>query len=500
LKRVKYVPKTKPMKHQTLALNAAIAAPITPAASDSFAYLCDMGTGKSKIILDEWGEGVVNGGPQDLLVIAPAGSYRNWYEDKSDLQRSEINTHIAPELRQKMAVMGWRSGGGAEYKRKLREFMDIRGRPRALIVNVEATSSVDKCRDLITEYLDQGHSYFAVDESTTIKNPTAKRTKWITTAGEAADIRRIATGLLTPRSPLDAFAQFRFLDWRILGHQSFYSFRAKYAVLKKMKINTGGKERKIDIVVAYKNIDELKERIARYSYRILKEDCLDLDPKVYLTRDVQHTDVQRRIYNELRAKATSMLESGSHVTVDNVIGQMLRLHQVNLGYVTDEDGNIEDIPEKRTDADIEVLDEHRGKAVVWTPFVHRLLTLEKRLKQEYGPKSVAKFYGGNRATRSEDERRFLGDPECKYMLATQGAGMRGNTWTVANLNLYDSNNHDLEQRQQSEDRTHRKGQLLRVTNVDMITENTVDIKFVTSLRKKYHMSTQITGENFRDWI
>lgn len=494
------------MKHQTLALQAAIRAPARPSASDAFAYLCDMGTGKSKIILDEWGGDAVCGGPQDLLIVAPAGSYKNWYEDKSDLQKSQFNEHIDPELRSRMVIAGWRSGGGAQHKRDLQDFIRTKGRPRALVVNVEALSTVDKCRDLVTEYLDQGRSYFAVDESTTIKNHKAKRTKWITKLGEAADIRRIATGLLTPRSPLDAFAQFEFLDWRILGHRSYYSFRAKYAVMKKMQVGGHFEDGErvdgdtINVVVNYRNIDELHDRIAPYSYRILKEECLDLAPKVYMTRDVQHTPEQRRIYSEIRQNATALIKGDRHVTVDTIIGQIIRLHQVNLGYVVDEDGNIHDIPEKRTDELIAILDEHQGKAVIWTPFIHRIQVLRERLIKEFGPRAVAMFYGGNRGTRSEDERRFLGDPECKYMLATQGAGMRGNTWTVANLNIYDSNTYDLEQRQQSEDRTHRKGQLLPVTYMDMITEGTVDLKFVTALRKKYHMSTLVTGEKWREWI
>jgi SNF2 family DNA or RNA helicase len=113
---------------------------------------------------------------------------------------------------------------------------------------------------------------------------------------------------------------------------------------------------------------------------------------------------------------------------------------------------------------------------------------------------VAKFYGPNRSTRHEDEARFIGDPECRIIIASQAAGGRGNTWTCANLNIYDSNNYDLEQRQQSEDRTHRKGQTRSVTYVDLMTTDTVDFRFVHSLRNKYSMATMLTGERMRQWI
>jgi len=188
------------------------------------------------------------------------------------------------------------------------------------------------------------------------------------------------------------------------------------------------------------------------------------------------------------------------VSVDMMLQMMIRLHQINLGYVIDDEGKIHDIPENRTQGIIDILDEHDGKTVIWSPFIHRIEVLEEKLGREFGKKAVAKFYGPNRGTRHLEEARFIGDPDCKIMIASQAAGGRGNTWTCANLNIYDSNNYDLEQRQQSEDRTHRKGQLQKVTYIDMMTEGTVDYRFVHALRNKYSIATQITGEKMRDWI
>jgi SNF2 family DNA or RNA helicase len=124
----------------------------------------------------------------------------------------------------------------------------------------------------------------------------------------------------------------------------------------------------------------------------------------------------------------------------------------------------------------------------------------ERLTKEYGPQSVAQFHGKNAATRGEEEYRFLNDPECKYMVATQGAGMRGNTWTVADLAVYYSNNHDLEQRDQSEDRIHRIGQTNPVTIVDLVTQGTREWKVIQSLRKKIDLATMINREGYREWL
>jgi SNF2 family DNA or RNA helicase len=505
---IPYVPKTTAMKHQVNALTAAYQAPARPSRGDNFAYLMDMGTGKTKVVLDEWGAGVLNGAPNNLLVIAPAGSYRNWFADKNEIQRAEINVHLPDEIRANMLVNHWSSGSGKAHRESLTEFLKPTKRPRALFVNVEALSTVEAAQELCEQFLESGDTYMAVDESTTIKGVKSLRGRYVMNIGQRAAVRRIMTGLLTPRSPLDAWGQFNFLDWRIIGNQSYYAFKRKYAITKKIQVDAEyidgepieGTGRLVDMVVGYQNIEELHERIAPYSFRVLKEECLDLTPKVFLTRDVKHTKEQARIYKELREKATAEILRDKFVSVDMVIQLMIRLHQVNLGYAMDDDGTIHDIEENRTDEIIQIIDEHRGKTVVWTPFIHRIQTLREKLGKEYGPKAIAMYYGGNRNTRHEDEARFIGDPDCKIMLATQGAGMRGNTWVCADLNIYDSNTHDLEQRQQSEDRTHRKGQTRSVTYVDLMTEGTVDYKFVHALRNKYDMSTRITGENMRAWI
>ena len=505
-----YDPKTMPMRHQIRALEAAYRAPNRPSNGDNFAYLMDMGTGKSKVVLDEWGAGVLNGGPQSLLIVAPAGSYRNWFADKSELSRSELNVHLPDWLREKMVVNYWSSGGGKAHRDSLAEFLRVRGRPRALFVNVEALSTVDRARELVEEYLETDDCYFGVDESTTIKGPTSQRGKYMVAIGERAPVKRILTGLLTPRSPLDAWAQFAFLDWKILGSPTYFGFKRRFAITKKIMVDqewlngepVEGTGRKVDMVVGYRNVEELNERIAKYSFRVLKEECLDLEPKMYLTRDVEHTKEQARMYKELRDNATTQILRGDHhVSVDMMLQMMIRLHQINLGYVIDDEtGAIHDLPENRTQAIIDILDEHRGKAIIWSPFIHRIDVLEMKLKKEFGKNAVAKFYGPNRSTRHEEEARFLGDPDCKYMIASQPAGGRGNTWVNANLSIYDSNNYDLEQRQQSEDRTHRRGQTQRCTCIDLMTPDTVDFRFVHSLRNKYSLATQITGERMRAWI
>lgn len=494
---MKYASPNSPMKHQTAGLLRAFNRPRSPSTANVFAWLMEMGTGKTYINLVEWQAMVEARELDTLVVVAPAGAYRNWYLDKSDAQQAEIRAHLDPELLRQMVTAGWVSGGGAEAKRQLERLVRTRGRPRALFVNVEALS-VDSGAAEAIRAVAGPRTMMTVDESTTIKSPDAKRSKRVVQLGQLMGARRIMTGLVSPNSPLDLFMQFNFLDWRILGHESWTNFQARYAIIVKQMFP--GARWPTKVVKGYRNVGELQELIKPYSYRVLKSECLDLHPKTYQPREVELTDEQRRIYGEIKEFATSQLSEDAHVTATAVIVQLIRMHQVVCGHVVDEEGNIHDVKSRRIDAILEVLGEHRGKAIIWCTYHRELQKIVAALEKEYGPGSTAQFHGGNLKTRGEEEQRFLGDPSCQFMVATQSAGGRGNTWVNADLAIYAANSYNLEMRQQSEDRNHRKGQTKPVTYVDVIARGTVEEKIVRALRQKIDLATAITGENYREWL
>jgi len=493
-----YYPRTRPRAHQSEALRRIKERPTKPSDQDVFALLMDMGTGKSKVICDEWGERVEAGDLSDLVILAPAGCYRNWDLTQSPEEPGELDKHLNTELREHTRVVPWISGASATQRRSLDALLAYNG-PRVLNMNIEALSMVRRARDLLEQFIASSRRgvMLAVDESTTIRSWDADRTKHAIRIGRLARVRRILTGLVTPRSPMDLYSQYEFLDPRILGFRTFHGFRARHAILRKMQF--GG--RSFWTEVGYRDVDELSEKIAPYSYRVLKDDCLDLDPKVYMPPwEVELTDEQRRLYRELREYATAELASMDYVTATSVITQILRLHQVLCGHVTDETGTTHEVPERRTAALLNILGSHSGKAVIWVPYEHTLLKVVKRLEEEYGEGCAARFWGGNRATRGLEEARFKTDPTCRFMVATPGAGGRGNTWVCANLVIYYANSYDLEHRSQSEDRTHRDGQTSSVTYIDLVARGTVDEKIIKSLRAKINMATAISGEDFREWL
>ena len=174
----------------------------------------------------------------------------------------------------------------------------------------------------------------AVDESTTIKTPTAKRTKAILSLGKLAKYRRILTGSPVTKSPLDLYTQCNFLHEELLGFNSYYTFRNRYAVMR--NANFGG--RRVQLVAGYQRLDELAKILKPFSDRVLKENCLDLPEKTYIERQVELTDEQKKTYATMKSAALASLK-GKMATAPHVLTQLMRLHQITCGHLKNDDEN-----------------------------------------------------------------------------------------------------------------------------------------------------------------
>ncbi len=492
LKSPVYASRHQPWAHQKAALQKM-------RRKAAFALLMAMRTGKTKTLLDDWGQLEAEGQCFDLLVIAPAGVYRTW--------QVAIKDHLAEGLLARVKVFTYSSSDKSKrVAETLEKFLTYEAGPRILLVNVEALSNVERARLLCVQFLGQRNVMVAIDESTAIKNPTAKRTKFINRVLKPhADYRRILSGLPTPKSPLDLYSQFEFLDIKILGFSSYRGFRARFAVTRRLVV--GG--RSFDIVVGYRDTDQLNSMILPHSHRVKLEDCYDLPPKMYSIREVKMTEEQERVYRSIKEFATAELEDNQHVTAQQVITQILRMHQVLCGHVGTEDGKFVEISENRTAALLDLMEEHEGKAIVWCSYdadIRKVsLALEKWAREDeldqFGrPVRIDEFWGGNRASREEEEKKFLNDPDCRFMVATAAAGGRGRTWTVADMVVYYSNTADLEHRSQSEERAQGVDKTTSVLYVDLVVPGTIDMKMLDTLRKKINMSGAITADGWREWV
>ena len=365
-----------------------------------------------------------------------------------------------------------------------------------LVMNVEAFST-KKGLEFAAKFLRTHKAMMAIDESTSIKTPTAKRTKAILALGKSSKYRRILTGSPVTKSPLDLYTQCGFLHEELLGFYSYYAFRQRYAHM--VTRNFGG--RQVQIVASYRKLDELSEKLKPFSYRVLKEDCLDLPEKIYIKRIVELTPEQIKSYNTMKTMALALIE-GQTITAPHVLTQMMRLHQISCGHIKSEDGEITDIKNNRITELMNVLEETEGKAIIWANYIHDIENIVKEIKKEYGEDSVVQYYGAIDSEKRQKNIELFQDPNSpvRFFVGNPQTGGYGITLTQANTVIYYSNGYDLEKRLQSEDRAHRIGQKKSVTYIDLIAEKTVDEKIVKALRKKIDIASEILGEDIREWI
>tara|TARA_B110000091_G_scaffold39706_1_gene42844 strand:+ start:1290 stop:2723 length:1434 start_codon:yes stop_codon:yes gene_type:complete len=472
--------KTKPYKHQLTALEKSVD-------EKEYGYFMEMGTGKSKVLVDNmailYDKGKING----ALIIAPKGVYNNWYSQ-------EIPTHLASHIKPKMVM--WTASASKAKEKEYQTLFETGFDLHVLIMNVEAFST-KKGTEFAFKFLRSHKTLMVVDESTTIKTPTSKRTKSILTLGKHAAYRRILTGSPVTKSPLDLYSQCAFLDEELLGHVSYYAFRNRYAHM--VERNFGG--RRVQIVGSYKRLDELEEILKEFSYRVLKEDCLDLPEKIYIKRNVELTDEQTKAYATMKSAALASL-NGKLATAPHVLTQMMRLHQITCGHLKNDDGTTTELKNNRLDELLDLLDETEGKAIIWANYIHDIEHITKAIKKKYGDDSIVQYYGAIDTKQRQEGIKKFQDPnsQARFFIGNPQTGGYGITLTAANTVVYYSNGYDLEKRLQSEDRAHRIGQKKSVTYVDFIAEKTVDEKIVKALRKKINIASEILGDTLKEWI
>jgi len=472
--------KTKPYAHQLVALEKSVE-------EKEYGYFMEMGTGKSKVLVDNmamlYDKGKING----ALIIAPKGVYNNWYS-------SEIPTHLASHIKPKMVL--WTASTSKAKEKEYQTLFETGFDLHVLIMNVEAFST-KKGEEFAYKFLRSHKTLMVVDESTTIKTPTSKRTKAILKLSKNAKYRRILTGSPVTKSPLDLYSQCAFLNENLLDHASYYSFRNRYAHM--VERNFGG--RRVQIVGNYQRLDELEDILKKFSYRVLKEDCLDLPDKIYIKRNVELTDEQSKAYTTMKSAALALLD-GKMATAPHVLTQMMRLHQITCGHLKNDDGTITELKNNRLNELLDLLDEIEGKAIIWANYIHDIEHITKAIKKKYGDNSIVQYYGAIDANERQEGIKKFQDEEspAKFFIGNPQTGGYGITLTAASTVIYYSNGYDLEKRLQSEDRAHRIGQKKSVTYVDFMAEKTVDEKIVKALRKKINIASEILGDTLKEWI
>jgi len=475
--------KTEPFDHQRKALEDSWAA-------DYYALFMEMGTGKSKVAIDTIGALYEAKRVSAALILAPKGVYDNWV-------KGEIPTHLPDDIER--MVVRWTPSTAKKFQDEMKSLVyEPFDGLKVFVMNVEALSTPRGTKAAYMFLAKNPANIMVVDESTTIKNRKATRTKNIMMLAKEAKYRRILTGSPVTKSPMDLYSQCAVLSSNALGFNSYYAFQNRYALVQKRKMGT----RAFQEIVGYRRLDELNLKLDRFSNRILKEQCLDLPDKMYMRRDVALTDEQKRVYIQMKKLALAKLENGELATTASVLTQIMRLQQICCGFLQPDDGEIQSLDNNRLKELLEITDELQGKAIIWASYTHDIQQIADALRDRFGPEAVATYYGAT----AQDERQEIVERfqdklnPLRFFVGQPRTGGYGITLTAANTVVYYSNSYDLEIRLQSEDRAHRIGQNNKVTYIDLVSPDTIDEKILKALRGKIDLAGKVLGEEARDWL
>ena len=472
--------KTMPYQHQKDALMHSFN-------KHNYAYFMEMGCGKSKVLLDNMAWLRLQKKIDTAIIVAPKGVYRNW-------ELTEIPKHFLDEVEHE--VFTWRANPNKTQKDDLVRATKDRSKFRILLINVEGFAT-PKVKKYTEAFIKDSNFLLAVDESTTIKNHQAKRTKALINLGKQASYKRILTGSPVTRSPMDLFSQCLFMSQDLLGFDSYWSFQGRYAVTRRQKMGAHS----FNQVIGYRNLDELAQRLKAFSFRVTKENVLkDVPPKIYTTRYVNLSTEQLSHYQSMKKHALTVVDD-ELVSATEVMTQLIKLQQLLCGFIVTNDGKTIEVKNNRINCMLDAIEEMSGKVIIWARFRHDIVAITNALRKKYGHASTVNYYGDT----SEKDRQdaILGienDPSVRFFVANPQTGGRGLTLVKATNVIYYSNDFDLEKRIQSEDRNHRSGQKNQVVYVDLIAKGTIDEYIVKVLQNKIVLAGKALNEEAKKWL
>ena len=189
----------------------------------SFALSGEMGTGKTWIIINNVADLWSSGECFNLLVFAPNGVHSNW-------TRLEIPRHMPDWVKYKAAA--WSSNMNKFEKSEIDSLYDFDPSGlKIMTMNWEAMQHKKGIEAANFFCRTSRRLMIVCDESDSVKNPAAIRTKELMKLKMHSDWRRTMTGTPVNNSPFDLFSQYSFLDESILQTSSFFAFKAEYAEL-----------------------------------------------------------------------------------------------------------------------------------------------------------------------------------------------------------------------------------------------------------------------------
>jgi len=450
-------PSITPFQHQIKAYNMALQ-------RNAFAFLMEMGTGKSLAAALVAARRFERGEVKRVLIVCPTSVMPVWAK--------EFEAVTIPFEAQIV--------DGTKKKRieKLNNIQD--DKLNIAIINYEITWRI------IDELLAWSADMIIADESQKIKSPGAKQSKAMHKLGKVTKYKLILTGTPVQNTPLDFYSQYKFLDDSIFG-TSYYAFRNRYAVM-------GGYGR--HQVIGYNNLDELTKKAHSIAFRITREEALDLPEQLDEFKYCELEPEAEKLYDELRLQSYAEL-SEDKVTIQNVLTKILRLQQITGGFINTDDKTCKKVSSAKLNLLEELIQDividNRNKLVVFARFlpeIDAILKLLNEMEIQYswitGKKPINE--------RGEEVRKFQEDEACKVFVAQIQTGGLGITLHAASIAILYSLDFNYASYEQAKARTLRIGQKKNCTYIHLLASKTIDEKLMQALQTKHDIAKLVVDD------
>jgi len=413
----------------------------------------DMGTGKSRVIVDL----IARKGYAKVLILAPLSVVQGVWP-------GEFAKH-APGLLHVLPLVGQSTKKRQELAAKA---LDA-GRPTAVVMNYDAI-----WRKPFGDWaMKQDWDLLVMDESHRIKAPGGVASRYCSRLSDRVRHRVALTGTPMSHSPLDIYAQYRALDKKIYG-TSFARFRARYAVM-------GGLNRMQ--VVGYQRESELRNLFYSRAYRVESADVLDLPSTLSVNLMCELGREGQRLYSAMADEFIADL-AGGRITASNALSRLLRLQQITSGYGRLEDGTDVEIDTAKAKVLEDILtDIGKEPVVVFTRFIHDLDVVHR---------TAAKV--GIPSYEVSGRRKDLSEWTSGVLAVQIQAGGLGLDLTMARYAVYYSLGFSLGDYSQSMARLHRPGQTHPVEYIHILASGTVDETVMDALARREAVIDHILQE------
>lgn len=417
---LKYKFKTRPYRHQVKALKKLIF-------KRGGALFMEMGTGKSKIIIDFCCAMHLKCRVDTVVIVCPKSVISVW--------KLEIRKHAPEKIKDKIkwVVINYDQLPDREVKNTV-----YLGRMHVL-----------------KKLLGLKRSILVIDESHMLKKPSAQRSKAVYQMAQDADYKVLATGTPLTKDVLDLYMPFKILDEHIFG-TNFADFKRRYCVFG------GYGNYKL---LRYINLEDLKRKAKPHVFQAKKKDCLDLPSRIDKIIPVKLTGETRELYDEM-LKEGLVRVNGEEVEAEIILTKILRLQQISSGFLKTEEGIQffgEDKRQKLEGDLAQFREQGINKAVVFCQFIPDLRVCAETAKK-FGY-NVILFHGDVSLEDREERLCEFDETDIPSIFVCQNdAGSMGISLTAASDAIHYSHTRKLGTDVQLKGRLHRIGQHMPVTH------------------------------------